>query len=81
MTSHLQHKLSIAPLVEQRAGRRSLHRQTAKDERPGSEADDLVFGFPVLANHLNRLDLPLSSFRDNKVGKLRIPTKLIAVPS
>ena len=70
MAGNLQHELAVPALVQQAARRRSLDRQSAEDERPGRESDDLLFAFPVLPNHLDRLDLALLPFGDNEVREL-----------
>ncbi len=70
MPSDLQNELPVPAFMQETAGRRPFHRQTAEDERARREAHILLFAFPVLADHLDRLNLPKPPLRNDRVGRL-----------
>ncbi len=55
MASNLREKPAVAPLVQQAAWVRALHRQAAEDEGPRGEPERLVRGFSLFPNEFDYL--------------------------
>jgi hypothetical protein len=60
--SDLQNELPVSAFMQETTSRRSFHGQTAEDEWAGRESEVLLFTCPVLANHLDCLDLAQAPF-------------------
>ncbi|MBC7928450.1 MAG: hypothetical protein H7039_22640 [Bryobacteraceae bacterium] len=70
MPRYLKDELPVSTFMEKTPSRRSPDRKSAQHERAGAETEILAVGLPVLADHLDRLDLPEPPFGDDEIRAL-----------
>ena len=71
MSSDLEQEVTVPALMEEAASRRTLHRQTAKNKRPGGKPELPVSGVSIGTNELNGLGLPQFLFGKDELGVRR----------
>jgi hypothetical protein len=70
MSGYLKKKAPVSPLMQELPRARTLYRQSAQDERPGSEPEILIGLLPLHASTGDRFDTPELLLGDDQTGKL-----------
>jgi hypothetical protein len=68
MAGHLQQKWSVAPFVQENAGRRAFDRKTAQDTQPRSVSEVLVSFLAFQPNAGDRFNSARALFRRKEIS-------------